>query len=393
MNICEKNTAPGEGRGLDFLTGFWKEKYLQEYIPAGGSKLKFVTGRPGSGKTFFLNSICRIARQENYRTVSFSARDIWLHDFKELYAEIFRQCDILPCLEGCSKRVIENMGYRPQDIPDGMSFMDYLSQIGMGDAITKRELRTQLKLLFLDNPVLDNNFALACSMLTGAILGHPVLERQNQELLLSWLSGDRTVKLALLRAFGMSPSRITKYNARHMLRSLAEIVHLGGFSGLFVAVDDLEILLNRSADSELHYTKVKREDTYESIRQMVDDIDNMNHIMFVFAFDRALIDDEKCGVKSYQALWMRIQNEVTGQRFNRFSDIVDLDRLAVQEYGVEELIHLSEQLCRELTAQTPWQPHALTPEQAAAILSQSKTSAVGIPGLVRTTLTGGNSHV
>ena len=35
----------------------------------------------------------------------------------------------------------------------------------------------------------------------------------------------------------------------------------------------------------------------------------MHHIMFVYAFDRELFDNENAGVKSYQALWMRIQSE------------------------------------------------------------------------------------
>ena len=31
--------------GIEFLTDFWREKYMQEYIKNGGSKLKFVTGQ------------------------------------------------------------------------------------------------------------------------------------------------------------------------------------------------------------------------------------------------------------------------------------------------------------------------------------------------------------
>jgi len=29
--------------GVEFLTDFWQEKYLQEYIRDGGSKIKFIT--------------------------------------------------------------------------------------------------------------------------------------------------------------------------------------------------------------------------------------------------------------------------------------------------------------------------------------------------------------
>ena len=40
--------------GLSPLTDFVTEHYLCDYIVRGGSKMKFVTGRRGSGKTHFL---------------------------------------------------------------------------------------------------------------------------------------------------------------------------------------------------------------------------------------------------------------------------------------------------------------------------------------------------
>ncbi|MFR8171818.1 MAG: BREX system ATP-binding domain-containing protein [Marvinbryantia sp.] len=368
------------GNGIHFLTDFWEEKYLREYIRDGGSKIKFVTGRQGSGKTYFLQLMTKLARQENYKTVRFSARDVWMHDFREIYIEIFHQCDILDCLEAVSHHLIREMGFDVQEIPDGMRFIDYLSQNGMGDALTKREIRAQLKQIFLDNPMLDNNFALACSMLTGSILGYPVLEEQNRELLLAWLEGDRTIKLSQLRAMDFYPSRITRYNARHMLRSLAEVIRMGGYSGLFIAIDDLEILISRSSLEPIHYTKMKREDTYESIRQLIDDIDSMKNIMFVYAFDRKLMDDENAGLKSYQALWMRIQNEIVGERFNRFADMVDLDRLAAQEYTPEVIVSMSESMA-QMQKSIPAAP--LNKEAAEEIVRQARTGAVGIPQLIQ----------
>ena len=96
--------------GISFLTDFWKEKYLQEYIKDGGSKIKFVTGRSGSGKTHFLRVMTSIAGKENYMTVGFSAKDVWMHDFKEIYVEIFQQCDIMKCLKAVSVYLIREMG-------------------------------------------------------------------------------------------------------------------------------------------------------------------------------------------------------------------------------------------------------------------------------------------
>ncbi len=131
--------------GIDFLTDFWREKYLKEYIREGGSKIKFVTGQPGSGKSHLLKLTSRLAKQENYVTVSFSAKEIWMHDFREIYIEILRQSSLLECLKRCSYKVIENCGFDYQDIPKQMTFMDYLSQKDLADAITRREIRLQLK--------------------------------------------------------------------------------------------------------------------------------------------------------------------------------------------------------------------------------------------------------
>ena len=154
---------------MDFLTEFWTEKYLKEYIREGGSKIKFITGRPESGKTYFMQNLSRIAGGLNYKTVWFSANSVWLHDFREIYLEIYRQCDILSILQKCGEQIVAKMGCDSQDIPEGLTFMDYLASEGLGDALTRREIRLQLKEMFLDNPLLDNNFALACSLLTGGI--------------------------------------------------------------------------------------------------------------------------------------------------------------------------------------------------------------------------------
>jgi hypothetical protein len=105
-----------------------------------------------------------------------------------------------------------------------------------------------------------------------------------------------------------------------------------GYKELFVAVDDLDILVSDDSLEELHYTNVRREDANESLRQLIHDINTLSGIFFAFAFRRELLEDERRGVKSYQALRMRIQNEVSSERLNRFDDIIDPDKLARQEY-------------------------------------------------------------
>lgn len=377
--------------GINFITDFWRERYLQEYIREGGSKIKFVTGRSGSGKTHLLDLITSIAQEETYITVGFSANDIWVHDFKEIYVEVLRQSDILGCLQKCSYQIIKELGFDYREIPDGMTFMDYLSQNDLADAITRREIRLQLKSMFLKNPLIDNNFALVCSLLTGGLLGHPLLEEHNKELLLSWLNGEKGVKLTSLRALGLSPSKITKFSARHMLRSLAEVIRLAGYSGLLVTIDNLEILLSSSSLKTIRYTKLKREDTYESMRQLIDDIDSLKNIMFIFAFDKELLDNDNAGIKSYQALWMRIQNEIVGERFNRFTDIVDLDKMAEQVYTPDVLVNMSRKLA-DMINKTGNCAEVIDLERSRELIEEAKLGKISIPRLVNRATFGGEKQ-
>ena len=356
--------------GVDFITDFWLEQYLDAYISLGGSKIKFLTGDHGSGKSHCLGLFLAEAAARRYRTVALSARSSWIHDFKEIYAGALASVDFPLCLKRCAGSVIVEMGYRPEDIPEGMSFADYLASRDLFDPVTRRELRSQLNAMFFKNPRIDKNFAICAGLMTGGILGHPPLEPASRESLMSWLSGAKGVRLAPLRKLGMSPSRITKYNARHMLRSLVEIIRMAGFSGLVVGIDDMEILAGASSLDDIRYTKMRREDAYESIRELIDEIDTLSHTMFVFAFNRALIEDETAGLKSYQALWMRIQNEIESRRFNRFSDIIDLDKMARQQYTPQVLSEMSRRLSDAMT-EAGIESTPVSPDAAAAMMTKA----------------------
>ncbi|MBQ9521442.1 MAG: DUF2791 family P-loop domain-containing protein [Oscillospiraceae bacterium] len=379
--------------GLDSLEDFITLHYLEDYIPSGGSKIKFITGRPGSGKTHLARRLRNRAENMGYLCVSFSAREVWLHDFREVYLEIFRQCGFETLLSDCARQIIRDMGYDPAVVGDGRNFMDYLTEQGEGDALSKGEIRTVLRRYFTRNPLLDNCFAGCCSLLTGAILGHPVLEPVNRELLLAYLRGDKSVKLSQLRALGLSPAGITRYNARYLLRSLTEIVRLSGRPGLLVTIDDMETLLDRAADSPRRYTKLRREDSYESIRQLIDDIDSMRHILFLLCFDRELMDNESYGLKSYQALWLRIQNEVVSTRFNRFADIIDMDRYADEAYDEATLLNMSRRLSDAL-GRLGVDAAPLDAEAVRGVIERSRFGSLGLPYLInRTMLEGGEADV
>ena len=359
--------------GIDFLTKFWEDNYLAEYIPNGGSRIQFITGRRGSGKTHLIEYF--LSRAKNYITVSFSARNIWMHDFKELFFEVMRQCDFEECLRRCGEVIISELGLPLNDIKG--SFTDYLTAKNINDPITKREIRVQLNKMFMQNPLIDYNFGYACALLTGGQLGHPLLEEPARDTLMGWLAGRAGIKLSVLRGLGMSPVRIAKHNARHMLRSLVEVIRIAGYHGLIIAIDDLDILTSRDSMEDIRYTRLKREDAYESMRELIDEIDSLRNVFFLFAFDRGLINDSVCGIKSYQALWFRIQNEIQSDRVNRFSNMIDLDKLPV--YDVKSIMELSERVAVLLNTAGERPARPLSESAASELLSRSDFSELALP--------------
>lgn len=367
--------------GSSFVLDFWNNHYLSSFIKDGGSKIKFLTGRPGAGKTHTLMLLSEKAKGDGYLTANLSAAETPLYTFLEWYKAILASLDIQSIIKKCSQKIIASMGFSPTEIPSDETFRDYLCNNGAGDALTLRQLRNELRQAFLDNPHMDNNFALAISMLTGSVLDYPQLDEQSKALVYLWLNGDTSMKLTQIKALGFSPYRITKYNARHMLRSLIEVIVFAGYTGLVVTVDNLESLLGNSSMDAVHYTKMRRDDTFESIRELIDAIDSFHHVLFVFASRKELFDDENHGIKTYQALWMRIQNEVISKRINGFADIMDLDAVERQTFTADTLVEMSQKLVSVLHGLNT-DALVIDRETAATILAKAGNGDVSIPRLV-----------
>lgn len=311
---------------LEELNAFITRFYLKEFVANGKSKIKFITGSEGSGKSYFLSLSQKDAENLGYKVICLDGREVPLYDFKEVYSAIIKKANLDEALDRCALKTIQKCGYDPNKIPKGTMFLDYLSSLGEADGLTRRAIRKALKEMFMDSPTCDGNFALACSMLTSAKLGYPLADETSKATLISWLYAEKDLKMAQIRLAGLAPFKIMKTNARRMLLSLVEVLKKAGYSGLCVYVDNFDSILNLSGLDTIHYTKMRREDTYEIIRELIDSIDSMHNVFFAFAFSREMLDEESRGIKSYQALWMRIQNEISGNQFNCFADILDLDR-------------------------------------------------------------------
>jgi hypothetical protein len=79
----------------------------------------------------------------------------------------------------------------------------------------------------------------------------------------------------------------------------------------------------------MHYTRRGALDTYELLRQFIDDTDEVEHMLVVVITGPGLLDEPKRSIDEYLALKLRIENEVRDrERANPLNAMVRLDAVA-----------------------------------------------------------------
>lgn len=319
----------------------WRDYYLGDYIACGGSKVKFLTGKPGSGKTHTLLLTLEEARRLGYITFFANARQLRLNKFDSLYQAVLDAVDVENLVTAYCNALIGHLGYQAGQLAPGQDFFNWAQEQGRAADSLRREIQEELDTLYRNRKI-NHNFALAFTQLCAHHLGLRRLADGQKEILQEWLKNRPLPARALkpLKIF----TRIDKYNARHMMASFLHLLRLCGHRGLFVAVDDLSALMERGPEGRALYGKAARNEVYESLRQLVDDFAGFEGAFFVFAGRTELIHNEKEGFKSYEALWMRIQNEVSGARPNIFADLVNQDLIVKDFFSTETCLELQQKL-------------------------------------------------
>ena len=319
----------GEQEGI---WDFWRSHYLEDYIAGSGSKVKFLIGKRGSGKTHALLLLLEVARQLGYVTVYADTQQVRLNKFDSIYQAVLEAVDLEVLVADYCGTLVESLGYHAGQIPPEQDFFNWACAQGRAADMLRREVQEKLDVLYHDRKI-NHNFAMAFTQLCADYLGSRRLAPEQRDSLMDWLKG-RSLQAKVLKPLKIF-TRVDKYNARHMMASLLYLLRLCGRQGLCVAVDSLEALLERGPTGRALYGKSARNEVYESLRQLVDDFAGFEGGFFVFAGRPELIHDEKNGFKSYEALWMRIQNEVSGSRPNKFADLFNQDALVKEFFTTE----------------------------------------------------------
>lgn len=323
--------------------------YLSSFLGQGGSKLKLVIGRNGSGKTHLIRRVLARAKELRYITSTTTAKDSPLYSFQEIYRQVLSAADIWSLVDSYATSLVQSLGYSYRlDAENGADFVSWAARQGHDANHVRRELREQLHRDLVRDRNLDKTFVTALVTMAAHRLGAAEHSPEQIRIVADWICGRRVTPRE--RSTVHLYRTVDRYSSRLMLRSFLRFLPRAGYQGVVLAVDDLDWVTESRQQDGVRYTKTRRDDLYESFRQVIDEVDTLPGLLMILAGRREVLEDTSHGIPSYAALWMRLQNEVRPSRVNRFADLIDLDSLWDQS-GRDAVAEVTERIMMELNTQ------------------------------------------
>jgi energy-coupling factor transporter ATP-binding protein EcfA2 len=309
------------------IESFWERWYLQGFVDQGYGKVKLLVGKPGSGKTHFLQHFAGHARRLGYVVVVVDAHRDRISAIDEVYRAVAAQVEWDELLHSALQIVIrDELGYPEFDgAPE--EFLPWAERVrDLSASLLRRDLREAID-KFLRAIDLEAEFLLALRVCMNDIaLG------QTGDVAQQWLLGEK-VGATVRKGVGLK-APVTKRNARALVISLAALIHRLTNRGLVILIDNIDVLASTTrVDGRPYYTRAMRDQSYEMLREFLDESAFSPFLMTILAGDGEAVANPRTGFAAYPALWARLQTEVQSDRPNLFGDLVDLDRLWADDTG------------------------------------------------------------
>jgi hypothetical protein len=264
-----------------------------ERVEAEGSAVRFIIGRFGTGKTFFLNLIRTVALKRKFVVAQADiTTDRRLHgttgQARSLFSELMRNLATNSKPEG---------GALGNLVERWVGDVDYeVRQAGGDDDAIRKEIVNRVKPL--QDLVSGYDFA---TVLTKYHEGFQSQNEPLQQSALRWLRAEFTTKTEAREQLGVR-TIISDESFYDYLKLFAAFTRIAGYSGLLINIDELIVLSHR-----LNSTQA-RNNNFEAILRILNDClqGQTQGLIFLFAGTDDCLEDKRRGLFSYEALATRL---------------------------------------------------------------------------------------
>lgn len=306
---------------IDFL----RREYLDDFIVGGGASVKFVVCGDIDRVAAYHRRLDEAARSGGYVYARVDADAVRIHMIDQVFFHVARQVDWDGLAATFLRQALAEISL---PVPEGQSDLSLAAIAERHDfdpSEAKRNVDRHLQHSLYRDFTMAQEFRIAMLRLCQAQLRTGDMAQAEHDAVLDWLKGDlrQITKLRSALIF----RRIARHNARHVLFSLARWLRRCGKNGLVLDLDLTRLAVPRRPPIDeaagFYYTKAAVMDTYEVLRQLIDATDELTSCCVSVLAAPSFLTDDSRGLAAYNALKLRIWDEVRDRRRdNPFSSLV-----------------------------------------------------------------------
>jgi hypothetical protein len=302
-----------------------RREYLESFVRDGGAAVKVLVPADDRSRAALHDGLQALAAAGGYQFAAVNAETTRLQMVEKLFGAVAQHVDGDGCTAAFLRRLITAQGLK---LPaDDISMAAIAALNDYSEPLFRRDMSRWLDLAILHDYAMSREFRHAMLQLCLAQLD-PTNDPGLEQAIKEWLRGELRLISAVKRA--QIFQRIARHNARHMFNSLVHWLTLTGRSGLVLALDIRRYAqtvrpVEREASS-LYYSTAAALDAYELVREFIDATDELAACFIAVVAGQEFLHDERRGLRSYQALYLRVADEVRDRhRQNPLASLVRLE--------------------------------------------------------------------
>jgi len=289
--------------------------YLHDFVKHGGAAVKFVVPIEEIEESQVIDTLRQCSEREDYLFVKVNAISTKIHMIDKIFHEVARQIDWDELAHAFVKKIFLKNKYKLPMRREDFNLENIAAINKREGKFLRRELRSWLEDEIFHDFEMSQEFRIAMIRLCIDQVEPKSLSHFLSNAIKEWLRGELRMISTLKDAIIFQ--KIARHNARHMLFSLSHWLRINGKSGLVIMLDIRRYLIpirSINPNDGFFYSIPALLDAYEVLRQFIDGTDEMEGMLFIVLASRAFLNDDIRGLNRYEALKLRIWDEVRDKR-------------------------------------------------------------------------------
>ena len=293
---------------------FVDDEYLSTFIKEGGSSIKFAVAA-NDMKKFLHQEIRGLCQKLDYQFIELDAATIRVHMPQDIFFEMAGQIDWRLLARRLVVQIASEEEYTVESIDPSASSNIFKTIAGANNISARfflNAIRPQIERRVFKDPNMARDFRVG---MTHLCINQDADDEEEYaaQPILDWLRDPKT-PIGSTRPFAIY-TKVNRTTARYFIRSTLHWVRIAGYSGTVILLDNSRVTRAKNPkDGYKYYTRAMTMDHYELLRELVDDIDQLDGTLLIVVTDDEFLNEDNGrrdrGYGIYQALRTRVMNDV-----------------------------------------------------------------------------------